>query len=84
MCFLHTEPHINTIITTGVSCVLFTNQKVRYMSAFMGCCCSNFLLVCVQGPPGPAGLQGPIGAPGPAVSTTVLESMDETYLMDHM
>lgn len=22
-----------------------------------------------QGPPGPAGLQGPVGAPGPAVST---------------
>lgn len=24
--------------------------------------------VSVQGPPGPSGLQGPIGAPGPAVS----------------
>lgn len=35
---------------------------------------SSFSLVCVQGPPGPAGLQGPIGAPGPAVSTSVLNS----------
>lgn len=26
----------------------------------------------VQGPPGPSGLQGPIGAPGPAVSTRVV------------
>lgn len=25
-------------------------------------------LVCGQGPPGPGGLQGPLGAPGPAVS----------------
>lgn len=29
-------------------------------------------VVCVQGPPGPAGLQGPIGAPGPAVSISVV------------
>lgn len=29
-----------------------------------------------QGPPGPAGLQGPVGAPGPAVSTEEEREVD--------
>lgn len=40
---------------------------------------SQLFLVCIQGPPGPAGLQGPIGAPGPAVSTHALKSMNESH-----
>lgn len=34
----------------------------------------------VQGPPGPSGLQGPIGAPGPAVSTRVILTCDQNGL----
>lgn len=39
----------------------------------------QLFLVCIQGPPGPAGLQGPIGAPGPAVSTHALQNMNESH-----
>lgn len=45
-----------------------------YLQITMRIYLCKFVLVCVQGPPGPAGLQGPIGAPGPAVSTTVLKN----------
>ena len=40
-----------------------------------------FFFSYVQGPPGPAGLQGPIGAPGPAVSTLQLSCTAWMHLL---
>ena len=68
MVFLRTEPHtINiTIRDSNVQ-----NQEVL-LECFYGMLWLQISLLFVQGPPGPAGLQGPIGAPGPAVSTSIL------------